>query len=89
MCILEAFSFSKPVIASNVGGIPEILNGINGKAVAHTEKDFSDAIQYFLEDSTVYNNACANARKTYEDDFEDVVMAERYMKLYKKIYKGK
>ncbi len=87
MCILEAFSFSKPVVASDVGGIPELLDGENGKAVNNNVEDFSQAIRYFLTNQEIYDKACKNARKTYEADFEDSVMAERYIQLYKDIYK--
>lgn len=89
MCILEAFSFSKPVVASNVGGIPELLNGENGIAVENSVEEFSKAIHHFLDSQTVYDTACKAARKTYELDLQDCVMANRYMELYRKIYRGK
>ena len=89
MCILEAFSFSKPVVASDVGGISEIVNGENGKVVNNTVEEFTQAIQFFLEDKARYSQACISARKTYEADFQDSVMADRYMKLYQKICRGK
>ena len=89
MCILEAFSFSKPVVASDVGGISEIVNGKNGRVVNNTVEDFTQAIRFFLEDSTRYDLACISARKTYESELQDSVMTERYMKLYQKIYKEK
>ena len=89
MCILEAFSFSKPVVASNVGGIPELLNGENGIAVENSVEEFSKAIHHFFDSQTVYNTACKAARKTYELDLQDCVMANRYMELYRKIYRGK
>lgn len=89
MCILEAFSFSKPVVASNVGGIPELLNGENGIAVKNSVEEFSKAIHHFLDSQTVYDTACKAARKTYELDLQDCVMVNRYMELYRKIYRGK
>lgn len=89
MSILEAFSFSKPVVASCVGGVPEVLNGGNGLAVENSVEEFTHAIRHFLDDPAVYESACKAARKTYETDFTDSVMAERYMALYQTIYKGK
>mgnify|MGYP000009449783 FL=1 len=85
MCILEAFSFGKPVIASSVGGIPEILDGTNGFAVQNCKSDFAAKIRLFTEDAAFYGKAVVSARKTYETGFSDSVMTGQYMKLYEQI----
>ena len=46
--IIEAFSFSKPVVASKVGGITELLDNENGFAVDNTAECFSDKISNIL-----------------------------------------
>lgn len=87
MCILEAFSFSKPVVASHVGGIPELLNGKTGLAVENSVEKFTQAICYFLDDVENYSAACAAARQAYEADYNVGSMVKKYMLLYNEISK--
>lgn len=50
MVILEAMSVGKPVVASNVGGISEIVvNGKNGYVVENTPQAFAEKISCILE----------------------------------------
>jgi glycosyltransferase involved in cell wall biosynthesis len=52
MVIIEAMSFGKPVVASNVGGISEIVrNGVNGYVVENNAKTFASYIKNILEDN--------------------------------------
>lgn len=48
--ILEAMSYSMPIISTNVGGIPEIVNEKNGILIQPGDKKaLQEAIKYFLE----------------------------------------
>lgn len=82
MSIIEALSFSKPVVSSKVGGVTEILNGKNGFAVDNNVEDFTKAIRKILDSDEVYQSFSKNARKTYEDDFVLDKMVEGYDDLY-------
>lgn len=82
MSILEALCYSVPVIASNVGGIPEILNGLNGKAVANNVSDFAEAILKYIDSKEELVLAKKEARKSYEKYFTIQSMYNAYLKLY-------
>jgi len=80
--IIEAFREGKPVVASRVGGIPELLNGSNGKAVPNEPGQFVKAIRYFLKNAAQYRKACTVAQKTYEHSFTSTLMTHKYLKVY-------
>ena len=87
--IIEALSFSKPVVASDVGGISELLDGENGFAVANNANAFSEKINYLLSDNSILLKAGEHARKTYEKDFSDSKMIMEYNCLYNIIEQNK
>jgi len=65
MAILEAFSCGKPVVASNVGGLPELVKcGYNGLlAVPKNPKDIADKIIKILKELPI-EKLGRNARQT-------------------------
>jgi len=83
--IIEALSCSVPVIASNVGGISEILDGENGFSVDNEVNIFKNKILFYKENIQAYQLACVAARKKYEEKFTPDKMFERYFSLYKQI----
>jgi glycosyltransferase involved in cell wall biosynthesis len=83
--IIEALSYSKPVVASNVGGISEILDGKNGFAVENTVEAFKERILLYKESQHLYKDACHAARLSYEEKFTVVQMVENYYKIYNEI----
>jgi len=85
MSILEALSYSVPVIASNVGGIPEVLDGINGLTVTNEAQDVADAILSFKNNAEKYEKARKHARASYEANFTIDKMYSQYLSLYKSI----
>jgi glycosyltransferase involved in cell wall biosynthesis len=83
--IVESLVFGKPVIASNVGGISEILDGTNGFALDNNPALFVEKILFYLNDKEAYKTACQAARKTYEDKFTVNQMYKAYLSLYEGI----
>lgn len=85
MVIIEAMSFGKPIVASAVGGVGEIVrNDENGYALENRAELFAEKIQYILSDEMRYKTFSAksleifNARLTIEN------MVNGYWKIYNK-----
>lgn len=85
---LEAMSSGVPVVASRIGGIPEIVcDGETGILVDldnHVER-LSEAIIRVLEDSERAGDLARNARERVENHFTWQHAAERYLEVYKKL----
>lgn len=83
MVILEAMSFGKPVVASNVGGISEIVqNNINGFTVENNAQIFADKIQYILDNKDIYNKFSQNALALFNDNLTVEKMVQGYLEIY-------
>ena len=84
MVILEAMSFGRPVVASDVGGIREIVvNGVNGYALANDARLFADKITYILEHQDVYDSFREQALQIFDDKLTVDKMVNGYMNIYK------
>lgn len=85
MSIIEALSAGKPVVASNVGGISELLDGTNGYVVDNDPEAMSEKIRYILSDEGRYQEMAVNARRTYEAKFTVEHMVNSYKSIYESI----
>ena len=83
--ILEAMSSGCTVIASNVGGNPELIqSGKNGLLVrVFDSKDFARAITSLLRDENLNHDLGKAARKSVEKSFSSTKCAEETYKVYK------
>ena len=71
LVLLEAMSMRKPVIATRVGGIPEVIrDGENGLLVpSHDAKSLSNAVIRLLTDESLRSVLARNGRATVESRF--------------------
>lgn len=83
--IIEALACGKPVVASAVGGISELLDGSNGFAVENESKVMAEKIAYILSDRALYSRMAESARQTYLRSFTVDKMVDGYMRIYERI----
>ena len=81
MSILESLSYGVPVVASNVGGVAELLNGKNGLIAENNLEDWSAKINQVLNDACL-EDMSKEARKSYEQHFTIEKMVSAYDKIY-------
>lgn len=85
MVILEAMSLGKPVIASDVGGISEIVrNDVNGYALGNNPQLFAEKIQRVLEDGRLYSRFCKNSLDIFQKELTVDMMVRGYLNIYTK-----
>lgn len=83
MVLLEAMSFGKPIVASRVGGISEIVEqGKNGYTVQNNPEDFARQITYILENQTIYEQFSNYARRRFLSGLTATEMVASYLELY-------
>lgn len=84
LSILEAMACSKPIVATNVGGNPElIVNDQNGLLVDSGEPSaLTTAISKLLDEPTLREAFGAASRSIVEERFSLETMISNYQKLY-------
>jgi glycosyltransferase involved in cell wall biosynthesis len=85
LSILEAMSYDMAIVASNVGGIPELVNETNGILFNPGDKDaIYQSLKTLLDSSEKLDNLKSNASKGVEVHYADVV-EKRLEKIYKEL----
>jgi glycosyltransferase involved in cell wall biosynthesis len=85
--ILEAMSFGKPIISTNVGGIPEVVeNGVNGVLVTPGDKKaLLNAMLYYTNDIkkiAIHGNQSLSKVKDYYPDTVTKQLEDIYIRLF-------
>ena len=87
MTVLEAFAYGKPVIGSNIGGIPEMVvekeTGLLFKPGDYQE--LKEKIDYLLANPSIVSQMGKKARKKVEEEYNAELHYQRLMEVYKKL----
>jgi len=84
--LVDAMQFGLPIVASSVGGIPDIIeHRKNGILVAPgNDRELADAIVHLYTDAGM-RDAMATAARRRSKDYRPEQMVERYWQLYQEI----
>ena len=84
---IEALSYGKPVVASDVGGISEwCLDGTTGFLTSPGDVEMmAEKINYLIEHPTVANEFGENGRRLVENKFTAEIHLERLERLFSKV----
>jgi glycosyltransferase involved in cell wall biosynthesis len=88
LVIYESFSMGRPVIATTLGGMPELIeDGVNGRLFAPKDADgLSQALNDMLDSSTSRLRAMGKAaRATAEQEFNPDVHYEKIHAVYRRL----
>lgn len=88
LAMLQGMALGKPVVASAVDGIPEvIIDGVNGYLVSPSDYvTLAGALKKILSDSELSASLGEGARKTVVKEYGMEVMAERIKQVYVQIW---
>ncbi len=86
MALLEAMAMRKPVVATAVGGVPDVLtDGIDGIMLPESGVGgLSDALLRLLRDPALARQMARSGRRRVENEFSSRRMASRYEDIYRR-----
>jgi glycosyltransferase involved in cell wall biosynthesis len=86
MAALEAMAAGRPVVVSNVGGMPEIITSDIGTLVDPlSHESISAGLRPYLGDRELRERVGANARRLVEHAFHPRAVVDAYDQVYRRI----
>lgn len=84
LSLLEGMSVGKPVIASDYGGNPELVeDGINGMLFeSKNSKMLADCMRKIMKDGGLYKRLCDGAKNLYEQKYTSEIMTKNIENVY-------
>jgi len=86
LSILESMSFGRPSVATNVGGIPEVVeDGVTGLLVPFGDPDqLARAVEKLIQDVTLRVALGRAAQSSAQEKFSTDIIVPRYEALYRR-----
>lgn len=85
MTIIEALACSKPVIASSVGGIPELVEDTENGFLINSTDEAVDKIFILSQDKSLVKEMGEKSYSKFESNYTLDKMYNSYMELYRKL----
>lgn len=83
LALLEAMILGKPILATNIGGIPEAINNcINGVLINPCEEEVIEKIKYLIENKQIARKLGSNAKETVINKFTWKETASTFEHIY-------
>ncbi|MCF2487385.1 glycosyltransferase family 4 protein [Dyadobacter sp. CY347] len=87
IAILEAMSYGKPIVSTNVGGIPEVVkDGVNGYIIAPGDKDALEASMAKLLDNKSLQELMGRQSLKLIDSYDINTVMKRLEDIYKDLF---
>ncbi|MDP2960423.1 MAG: glycosyltransferase, partial [candidate division Zixibacteria bacterium] len=90
MSILESFTFNKPVIGSNLGSVPELIeDGVTGLLFEPKNvEDLAEKIRYLYRHPLLAQKMGISARKKVEERYSEEEYYKKLLKIYNDLIKN-
>lgn len=82
--LLEALSTGTPAIATNVGGIPEIISSKNGILISNSEDELYEAMKKVLKQKTEFEDP-NKLHEFVKDHFSMGKIAQKFNEIYRQV----
>lgn len=83
--ILEAMALGKPIIATDVGAIPDMLEGCGLVIPSHDQHAIYNSLKKLLSDNNLQNQLGELAKKRLNETYTVETVYEQYVKVWKEI----
>ena len=83
--LLEAMASGTPVVGSNVGGIPEVINNCGFIVEPSSPKKLSDAVITLLDDEDLRKKFGRKGRKRVEEKYSWDIVGKKIIEVYKEV----
>lgn len=84
VALLEAMAASKPIVATRVGGIPQVIEDrVDGLLISpHDPKGLAEAIFTLINDSDISESLAREAYRTVEESYSTKTVCRKIIELY-------